>query len=120
MGNSVNAPRYGTDTTTAIYDRFYEYAATVSSSEWDAINSYFLSVFASADAAANFATTLFRIAKQTGVPVMDLFQQLQGKSGLELTVVLAYYLNSVRSPCTLLGVSTPVIPNYYAAHNVRA
>lgn len=114
---TVNYPRYQTDPTVQIFDNFYRYATTVQSQEYDVINSYFLSVFASEDAAGNFTVTLFRVAEQTNVPVMDLFQQLQGKSGPELTVVLAYYLNSLRSPCTLLGVSTPVIPNYYVARN---
>lgn len=119
MGETVNYARFQTDPTVAIFDRFYKYETTVSSTEYDAINSYFLSVFQSEDAAGNFTVTLFRIAEQTGVNVMELFQQLQGKSGPELNVVLAYYLNSLRSPCTLLGVSTPVVPNYYAARNCR-
>lgn len=119
MGETVNYPRYQTDASVQIFDNFFKYAATVSSTEWDVINSYFLSVFKSVDAAGNFTVSLFRIAEQTGVPVMDLFQQLQGKSGPELTVVLAYYLNSLRSPCTLLGVNTPVVPNWYVSRNCK-
>jgi len=34
-------------------------------------------------------------------------------------VTMAYYLNSIRSPATLLGVLEPVSPNYYTARNVR-
>lgn len=117
---TVNYPRYQTDATVQIFDNFYKYETLVPSQEYEVIYSYFFSVFASADAAGNFTVTLFRISQDTGVPVMDLFQQVQGKSGPELTVVLAYYLNSLRSPCTLLGVSTPVVPNYYVSRNCRA
>jgi len=31
---------------------------------------------------------------------------------------LAYYLNSIRSPATLLGVAQPTAVNYYASRNV--
>jgi hypothetical protein len=31
---------------------------------------------------------------------------------------MAYYLNGLRSPSTLLGVSNPVTPNFYTARNV--
>jgi len=33
---------------------------------------------------------------------------------------MAYYLNSVRSTSTLLGVLAPTTPNFYAARNIRA
>jgi hypothetical protein len=37
---------------------------------------------------------------------------------LDLNINMAYYLNSIRSRATLLGVGIPVTPNYYAARNV--
>jgi len=46
---------------------------------------------------------------------MTLFQELQGKGVPELTLTLAYYINSLRSPLTLLGINVPTTPNYYAA-----
>ena len=119
MADTVNYARYGTNVTQQIFDRFYNYSANVSSQEWDVVFSYFQSVFKSENAASNFATTIFRIAAQTNTSPMALFQQLEGKSGPELTVTMAYYLNSNRSPCTLLGVSGPVVANYYVAHNIR-
>jgi hypothetical protein len=39
---------------------------------------------------------------------------------VELDLTMAYYLNNQRSNSTLLGVSQPVQPNFYAARNVRA
>jgi hypothetical protein len=33
---------------------------------------------------------------------------------------MAYYLNGMRSPATLLGTSVAVTPNYYTARNVAS
>jgi hypothetical protein len=35
-----------------------------------------------------------------------------------LTLNMAYYLNSIRSRATLLGVNAQPVPNYYAARTV--
>jgi hypothetical protein len=77
-------------------------------------------VFGTADAAGNFTVTLFRVADESATSVMTLLQELQGQSQPELTLTLAYYLNSLRSPSTLLGVNAVVTPNFYAARNIRA
>jgi pyruvate/2-oxoacid:ferredoxin oxidoreductase alpha subunit len=70
-------------------------------------------------AAGNFTASLFRIAEETNVPALTLLDGFQqGSAGLSLNVNLAYYLNSIRSRATLLGIGVPVVPNYYAARNV--
>jgi len=45
-------------------------------------------------------------------------KEFQGLNGMSLSASLAYYLNSIRSRATLLGVGTPVTPNFYQARNV--
>lgn len=109
------------DQTVRIFDQFYNYAANVSAIEYDAVLSYFKSVFTTSEAAENFASSLFRVADQTRQSVMTLLQSFQagGTSQPEVTVLMAYYLNGIRSPATLLGVLTPTTPNYYTARNVR-
>ena len=87
--------------------------------EYDAVYSYFRSVFGTKEAAGNFAVSVFRVARQTGIPVMDLLQQFQGQSAPEMTLTLAYYLNGIRSRSTLLGLNVPAQPNYYVARNIR-
>jgi hypothetical protein len=87
--------------------------------EYDAIYSYFRSVFDTSEAAGNFTVSVFRISESSGIPAMELLQQFQGQSQPELTLTLAYYLNSVRSDSTLLGVNQPTQPNFYVARNVR-
>jgi pyruvate/2-oxoacid:ferredoxin oxidoreductase alpha subunit len=117
---SVNSYNPQVDLTVQIFDRFYEYEATVSSLEYDAVYSYFRSVFGTADAAGNFTVTLFRIAEQSDIPVMDLLEQIEGTNQADLNLTLAYYLNNIRSPATLLGINATTTPNYYAARNVRS
>lgn len=117
---TVNYANPKTDQTVRIYDEFYAYADEVPAAEYDAVNSYFKSVFGTTDAANNFTVTLFRVAQDSSIPVMTLLQQLEGKSQPELTLTLAYYLNGTRSRSTLLGINASVTPNYYVARNVRS
>jgi hypothetical protein len=117
---SVNAVNTKTDLTVQIFDRFYGYQQHVPVDEYDAVLSYFKSVFnESAEAAGNFTVQVFRISQQAGIPVMNLLQQFQGQSAPQITLTLAYYLNGIRSSSTLLGVNVPTQSNYYVARNVR-
>jgi pyruvate/2-oxoacid:ferredoxin oxidoreductase alpha subunit len=120
MGTTVNSANPKTDRTVRIYDQFYNFELLVPVDEYDAVLSYFVSVFDTKEAAGNFTVTLFRIADTSGVPVLSLLQQLEGQGAPELTFTLAYYLNNFRSKSTLLGISQPTTPNYYIGRNVRA
>lgn len=116
---SVNAINNKTDLTVQIFDRFYGYRQQVPVDQYDAVLSYFKSVFASTEAAGNMTVTLFRISHATNIPAMSLLQQFQGKSGPEITLTLAYYLNGTRSRSTLLGMNVATQSNYYVARNIR-
>jgi hypothetical protein len=119
---TVNSTNYSIDQTVRIFDQFYNYAANIPVQEYDAVLSYFKSVFKTAVAAENFTNSIFRIAELTGVNALTLLQTFQqsGQTEPEITILMAYYLNTVRSPATLLGVLAPTQPNYYAARNIRA
>lgn len=116
---TVNYPNPRTDTTVKIFDEFYAYQQVVSAEEYDAVYSYFRSVFDTDTAAGNFTTTVFRVAQQSGIPVMDLLQELQSQPYPQLNLTLAYYLNGTRSKATLLGINSAATPNFYVARNVR-
>jgi hypothetical protein len=116
---SVNAINTKTDLTVQIFDRFYGYQQQVPVAAYDAVLSYFKSVFGSREAAGNFTVSVFRISHATNIPVMTLLQQFQGQSAPEITLTLAYYLNSIRSRSTLLGLNVPTQPNFYVARNIR-
>lgn len=120
MGTTVNYANPKTDSTVKIFDEFYAYSANVPAQDYDAVYSYLRSVFATDEAAGNFAVTLFRISDQSDIPVLSLLQQIQGQGQPELTLTLAYYLNNNRSSATLLGLNAAVTPNYYVARNIRS
>ena len=115
---SVNEVNPKVDLTVRVFDNFYNFSVEVDSNEYDVVNSYFKSVFKNNQIAQNFSTTLFRIAQETETPVQVLLEQIQGQTQVEMTATLAYYLNGLRSPATLLGINSPVIPNFWTARNV--
>ena len=119
MGTTVNYANPKLDGTVKIFDQFYAYEANVPQLQYDAVYSYFRSVFDTAEAAGNFTVSVFRISESSGIPVMTLLQEFQGQSQPELTLTLSYYLNNTRSSSTLLGLNVATQPNYYAARNVR-
>lgn len=120
--STVNAINYSIDQTVRVFDQFYKYDANIPAQEYDAVLSYFNSVFTTQEAAENMTASLFRIADATNTSAMSLLQTLQqnASSAPQVTVMMAYYLNLVRSPSTLLGVLLPTTPNQYTARNVRA
>ena len=115
---SINYTNPSIDQTVRIFDSFYRYEANVPAEQYDLVNSYFVSVMTTKEAANNFTNSLFRVADQTGVPIMDLLQSIQGQSGMQLNVSMAYYLNNLRSNATLVGVGTPAAQNFYVARCV--
>lgn len=117
--STINAINPKIDQTVRIFDQFYNYAEDVPAAEYDVVLSYFNSVFNTAEQAQNFTVAIFRVAQESGTDALTILQQIQGPTGPQLTANLCYYLNSVRSNATLLGVLQPSTPNYWAARNVR-
>lgn len=116
---SVNYSNPAVDQTVKIFDRFYAYELDVPQLEYDAVYSFFRSIYGTATAAGNFTVSLFRVSQQSSIPIMTLLQQMQGLDQAEINLTLAYYLNNIRSPATLLGINATVTPNYYVARNIR-
>jgi hypothetical protein len=117
---TVNAANPSIDQTVRVYDQFYNYAEDIPAAEYDIVWSYFKSVFNTNEQAQNFTVAWFRAAQAGGMDAVAMLQQIQGQQGPQLTASLCYYLNSVQSPSTMLGVLQPAAPNYWAARNVRA
>lgn len=117
---TVNYVNPSTDQTVRIYDEFYNYELVVPAQEYEVVYGYFQSVFGTKDAAANFSMAMFKISQESEIPVLTLLQELEGRTGPELTLTLAYYLNGTRSKSTLLGINSKTTPNYYVARNVRS
>ena len=87
--------------------------------EWDYVLSYFREVMGTDRAAENFAKQLYKVSMQTKVSVITMVDSMKGRSGLALSMSLAYYLNGIRSPASLLGVNNVPVPNFYASRNVK-
>lgn len=121
MAGSVNNPNYNKDLTVRVFDNFYGFSINIQSEEYDAVYSYFKSIYGTAEAAGNTAVTLFRISNEQNIPVLTLLDEIKTSStSAELNITMAYYLNNMRSSATLLGLASPTQPNYYAARNIRA
>lgn len=120
MGSSVNEINTNIDQTVRIFDQFYNYSANVPAAEYDIVLTYFKTVFKTQVAAENFTSSLFRVAEETNTDALTLLASFEGQQAPQISLTMAYYLNSVRSPATLLGVLAPTAPNYYTARNVRA
>ena len=118
--STVNYANPKKDQTVRIFDQFYGFEINVEANDYDAVYSYFRSIYKDATAAGNFTVTLFRIANEQNINVLTLLKQIQlSQTSVELDRTIAYYLNNLRSNATLVGVSVPTQPNYYAARNVR-
>lgn len=115
---SVNTINPRVDFTVRVFDDFYGYSQEVNADEFDTVNSYFASVFGDQQIARSFTTTFFRISEKSGVPVLELLQQVSGQNQIELTATICYYLNGERSPSTLLGINATVVPTPWTARNV--
>jgi hypothetical protein len=118
MGN-INSTNPSTDLSVQIFDKFYSYQQSVSATEYDAVRSYLLSVFSQPQQADNFTVTMFRISALSGIPVMQLLQSIEGMTGPQINLTFAFYLNTLQSPATMLGIQAPVVPNFYVAHNIK-
>lgn len=116
--SSVNTINPAVDLTVRVFDEFYGFDLQVDANEYDTVNSYFSSIFTDPLAANSFTTTFFRISEKTGVPVLELLQQIAGQDQIALTATICYYLNGERSPATLLGINATVAPTVWAARNV--
>jgi hypothetical protein len=115
---SVNEINPKIDTSVRVFDTFNDFGIDVPADEYDVVNSYFRSVFADDTAANNFTTTIFRIANETNTSALTVLSQIQDGDRIRVTLNIAYFLNGLRSPSTLLGINTAVTPNAWAARNV--
>lgn len=115
---SVNELNPKIDTTVRVFDTFNDFGISVPANEYDAVYSYLASVFRDSAAAASFTTSIFRIATETNTSVMAVLDEIKAPDSIRVTLNIAYFLNGLRSPSTILGINTAVTPNVWAARNV--
>lgn len=117
---SINEINPKIDPTVRVFDTFSDVNLQVDSNQYEVVYSFFKSISSDEYSAKSLALTLFRISAETNIPVLTLLAQMEGQSAIEVTAFMAYYLNGMRSPATLLGTNVPVTPNYYTARNVAS
>ena len=62
---SVNAINTDVDLTVRVFDEFYNFGLEVDSNDYNAVNSFFESIFTDQEAAQNLTVTFFRITWTT-------------------------------------------------------
>jgi hypothetical protein len=110
--------RSSIDQTIRIFDEFYGFNLIISPNDYDIVHSYFTGVCDTKQIADNFTVYLFRIAQETGIPVLDLLNYIQGKSKMEVNTVIGYYLNSFKSKTSMYGFGTVPQANQNVARNI--
>lgn len=125
---SVNDPNNIKDPTPAIYEQFNaqyqgDFPYSIDQDTYDYALSYFLGVCKTRQVAEAFTDNLFRIAggfqaNGENITVQDLLTQIKTSKGITVDTLMAYWLNSVQSSSTLVGVNSPIIPNYWAQRTV--
>ena len=115
---TVNGINTNIDLSARVFNDFFDQGQQVPTDQYDAVNSFFESIFGTGDAAKAFTDNLFTISRATKTSVLDLLYDMQGLDSMRITATMCYYLNGIRSPSTLLGINTVVQPNIWAARNV--
>jgi hypothetical protein len=110
--------RTSLDQTVRIFDSFYAFDLQVNAGDFDIIYGYFRTVCATQNIAGNFTAVFFRIAQETGIPVLELLSTIQGTNALQMNKVISYYLNSFKSKTSLYGIATTPPPNQFVARNI--
>jgi hypothetical protein len=110
--------RTSLDQTVRIFDSFYAFDLRVNAPDFDIVFGYFASVCATKNIAGNFTAVFFRIAQETGIPVLELLNAVKGTNNLQMNSVISYYLNSFKSKTSLYGVAITPPPNQFVARNI--
>ena len=118
MANTVDAPKSQLDTTVKVFDEFYNMTLNVNGADYDIVYSYFKDITGSTNIAKNFTTFLFRVSAISGEHIQVLLDNIKGKNKLELNMILAYYLNGIKSKTSLYGVAVDLQPNQSVQRNI--
>lgn len=108
-----------TDKTVKIFDNFYTTQLVVNGADYDVVFSFFKSVTENTKIAGNFTALLFRIVQEGNYNIMSLLDILKGtENNLQLSQVMAYYLNTFKTKTSLYGIGILPKPNEAVQRNV--
>ncbi len=116
--NTIDSPVSKLDVTTKMFDQQYQTQIAAGANEYELVKSFFKDVSGSENIASNFTTMLYKISSVTGFTVLQLLDDMKGKSKLQINGSMAYYLNSLKSKTTLYGVSVIPEVNFSVQRNI--
>jgi hypothetical protein len=114
----LDGPQTQLDNSVRVFDQYYNFQVVVDSNHYEIVYSYFVSVTNTLDTAKNFTTMLFRISNITGEDPLTLLEYMQGSTKIQVTSLMAYYLNGLKSKTTLYGISVTPSPNQIIQRNI--
>lgn len=110
--------RNALDDTVRIFDDFYQFDLVINGAEYDIAFTFFESINDNRQISENFTVYLFRISQITGIPIIDLIQNMRGLNKIDINKIMAYYLNSFKSKSSLYGVAQLPLPVQSVARNI--
>lgn len=108
------------DTTAAVFDTFYSPVGQypVEASLYDEAVAYFVQQSRSPVEARRLTDLLFRVADASGVPPVQIFEDIKARRNSEIENALNFYINQVNSRSTLQGLSTNIQSNFFVSRTV--
>lgn len=107
------------DKTVRIFDNFYTTQLVVNGTDYDVVYSFFKGFTNNTKIAGNYTALMFRIAQEGGYNIMSLMDVIKGvENNLQLSQVMAYYLNTFKTKNALYGIGSIPKPNEAVQRNV--
>jgi hypothetical protein len=101
------------------FNTFYNNPPPTGDAAYELVYSFFARYSGSITAAQTSTQQLFSIAQQTNQNVLDLLQTFQGLNGQQVSLTMAYYLNSLNpNKVVLFGLNAPFEPNNLVQRNI--
>lgn len=104
--------------TVQIFDNYFNLQLGVNGEEFQIVYAYFRERTSNDSVASTYAEILFKISNLTGIPVQELLTEFGDKQGMDLSLSMAYYLNTFGDKTMMYGVMNVVPPNERVQRNV--
>lgn len=91
----------------------------IDANQYDRVLGFFKSKFDDDRLAETFTGEIFRISEVNQLPIDSIIGEFESSSDSQISVLLAYYLNTIRNKPSFLGVSTRMVPPIGVARNIK-
>jgi hypothetical protein len=101
-----------------ITDSLYTKKVPIDPNQYEIVLSFFKSVTSNLKTAKSYAQNLFDVAAYSENDVMALLATMEGKNGLQVSSIMAYYLNTFSDKTVMYGASAVVQPVAFVSRNI--